>query len=84
MSNYCILHKNHHHNDRLGFAWYFFFFASGDILGLTKLQGPITYNYKDLKSATKSFSEEYKIGEGGFGDVYKVIPSILYYKLFDD
>lgn len=44
---------------------YIFCSISGDILGLTKLQGPITYNYKDLKSATKSFSEEYKVGEGG-------------------
>uniref|UniRef100_A0A175YGK7 Protein kinase domain-containing protein n=1 Tax=Daucus carota subsp. sativus TaxID=79200 RepID=A0A175YGK7_DAUCS len=28
---------------------------------------------KKAKRATKSFSEEYKIGEGGFGDVYKGI-----------
>ncbi|KAL1833054.1 hypothetical protein ACET3Z_002705 [Daucus carota] len=43
----------------------------GDILGVTKLQGPTIYSYKDLKSATKNFSEEYKVGEGGFGDIYK-------------
>ncbi|XVE80788.1 hypothetical protein DITRI_Ditri15bG0008400 [Diplodiscus trichospermus] len=43
----------------------------GDILGATELQGPINYKYKDLASATKNFSEEYKLGEGGFGDVYK-------------
>ncbi|XP_059451270.1 cysteine-rich receptor-like protein kinase 2, partial [Corylus avellana] len=43
----------------------------GDILGATKLRGPINYKYKDLKSATKNFSEENKLGEGGFGDVYK-------------
>nr|XP_017244303.1 PREDICTED: cysteine-rich receptor-like protein kinase 42 [Daucus carota subsp. sativus] len=47
----------------------------GDILGVTKLQGPTIYRYKDLKSATKNFSEECKIGEGGFGDVYKGIIS---------
>ncbi|KAK1391410.1 Cold-responsive protein [Heracleum sosnowskyi] len=45
----------------------------GDILGVTKLQGAIIYNYKDLKSATNNFSVEYKVGEGGFGDVYKGI-----------
>ncbi|KAL2499068.1 Cysteine-rich receptor-like protein kinase 3 [Abeliophyllum distichum] len=45
--------------------------ARGNILGSTELQGPTTYNYKDLKSATSNFSEENKLGEGGFGDVYK-------------
>ncbi|KAK9950661.1 hypothetical protein M0R45_006138 [Rubus argutus] len=43
----------------------------GDILGATELQGPVNYQYKDLKSATANFSEENKLGEGGFGDVYK-------------
>ncbi|XWS44620.1 hypothetical protein CRYUN_Cryun15aG0063600 [Craigia yunnanensis] len=43
----------------------------GDILGATELQGPINYKYKDLNAATKNFSEENKLGEGGFGDVYK-------------
>ncbi|MED6113950.1 hypothetical protein PIB30_075590 [Stylosanthes scabra] len=43
----------------------------GDILGATELKGPVTYRYKDLKTATKSFSDENKLGEGGFGDVYK-------------
>ncbi|KAK9950601.1 hypothetical protein M0R45_006084 [Rubus argutus] len=43
----------------------------GDILGATELQGPVNYKYKDLKSATANFSEENKLGEGGFGDVYK-------------
>ncbi|XP_061339118.1 cold-responsive protein kinase 1-like [Gastrolobium bilobum] len=43
----------------------------GDILGVTELKGPINYRYKDLKSATKNFSDETKLGGGGFGDVYK-------------
>uniref|UniRef100_A0A2N9GWR1 Protein kinase domain-containing protein n=1 Tax=Fagus sylvatica TaxID=28930 RepID=A0A2N9GWR1_FAGSY len=43
----------------------------GDVLGATELRGPMNYKYKDLKSATKNFSEEKKLGEGGFGDVYK-------------
>lgn len=47
-------------------------FHLGDILGATELQGPNRYSYKDLKSATMNFSEENKLGEGGFGDVYKV------------
>ncbi|KAB1211097.1 Cysteine-rich receptor-like protein kinase 2 [Morella rubra] len=43
----------------------------GDILGATELRGPVNYKYKDLKSATKNFSVENKLGEGGFGDVFK-------------
>uniref|UniRef100_A0A175YHK6 Protein kinase domain-containing protein n=1 Tax=Daucus carota subsp. sativus TaxID=79200 RepID=A0A175YHK6_DAUCS len=31
------------------------------------------YRFKDLKSATRNFSESSKIGEGGSGDVYKGI-----------
>ncbi|XAR73582.1 Non-specific serine/threonine protein kinase [Bertholletia excelsa] len=41
--------------------------------GGSELQGTMLYSYKDLKSATKNFSEVYKLGEGGFGDVYKGI-----------
>ncbi|XP_028774940.1 cysteine-rich receptor-like protein kinase 2 [Neltuma alba] len=43
----------------------------GDILGATELKGPVNYRYKDLKSATKNFSEKYKLGEQAFGDLYK-------------
>ncbi|KAL2333159.1 hypothetical protein Fmac_014372 [Flemingia macrophylla] len=43
----------------------------GDILGATELKGPVIYKYDDLKAATKKFSNENKLGEGGFGDVYK-------------
>jgi serine/threonine protein kinase len=43
----------------------------GDILGATELQGPTSFYYHDLKAATHSFSEKSKLGEGGFGDVYK-------------
>ncbi|XP_028797761.1 cold-responsive protein kinase 1-like isoform X2 [Neltuma alba] len=45
----------------------------GEIPGASKLKGSITFSYKDLKSATKNFSDENKIGEGGFGVVYKGI-----------
>ncbi|KAH1226301.1 Cysteine-rich receptor-like protein kinase 3 [Glycine max] len=47
------------------------FLKQGDILGATELKGPVPYRYKDLKTATKNFSDENKLGEGGFGDVYK-------------
>ena len=44
----------------------------GDILGATELQGPTSFYYHDLKVATNNFSEKSKLGEGGFGDVFKV------------
>ncbi|KAK1401903.1 Protein kinase domain-containing protein [Heracleum sosnowskyi] len=47
--------------------------SRGDEQGSTELQGTETYNYQDLKLATKSFSQDYKLGEGGSGDVYKGI-----------
>ncbi|XP_050368881.1 probable LRR receptor-like serine/threonine-protein kinase At1g56140 [Argentina anserina] len=33
--------------------------------------GPLTFSYSALKSATNDFSPENKLGEGGFGPVYK-------------
>ncbi|XP_016475173.1 cysteine-rich receptor-like protein kinase 3 [Nicotiana tabacum] len=43
----------------------------GNILGATELRGPVSYRFKDLKIATQDFNESNKLGEGGFGDVYK-------------
>ncbi|KAM3283404.1 hypothetical protein P3S67_027049 [Capsicum chacoense] len=43
----------------------------GNILGATELRGPMSFSVKDLKIATKDFNESNKLGEGGFGDVYK-------------
>ncbi|KAI9100226.1 hypothetical protein K1719_024444 [Acacia pycnantha] len=45
--------------------------AGGDISDASKLKGAINYSYMDLKFATKNFSAENKLGEGGFGAVYK-------------
>ncbi|KAG4923491.1 hypothetical protein JHK87_049031 [Glycine soja] len=43
----------------------------GNILGATELKAATKYKYSDLKVATKNFSEKNKLGEGGFGAVYK-------------
>ncbi|KAH1226308.1 Cysteine-rich receptor-like protein kinase 2 [Glycine max] len=43
----------------------------GNILEGTQLKGPTKFKYSDLKAATKNFSEKNKLGEGGFGAVYK-------------
>lgn len=34
---------------------------------------PYTFSYSELKNATNDFNVENKLGEGGFGPVYKVI-----------
>jgi hypothetical protein len=36
------------------------------------------YTYKELKVATEEFSAANKIGEGGFGSVYKVTADLLF------
>ncbi|KAG9137577.1 hypothetical protein Leryth_019774 [Lithospermum erythrorhizon] len=43
----------------------------GNILDASQLKGPLCYKYADLKKATKHFHEANKLGEGGFGEVYK-------------
>ncbi|XP_028800651.1 cysteine-rich receptor-like protein kinase 3 [Neltuma alba] len=43
----------------------------GDLSAVSKLKGPINFTYSELKFATKNFSAENKLGEGGFGAVYK-------------
>jgi hypothetical protein len=35
----------------------------------------LPYDLSTLRAATDNFSEEKKLGEGGFGPVYKVISS---------
>ncbi|CAI9114887.1 OLC1v1015704C1 [Oldenlandia corymbosa var. corymbosa] len=42
-----------------------------NIFGTTELRGHMIYDYKTLKSATRNFLEENKLGEGGFSEVYK-------------
>ena len=37
----------------------------------------LQFNYSTIRIATNNFSEENKLGQGGFGDVYKVINIIL-------
>lgn len=33
---------------------------------------PFTFSYEELKQATDDFNSDNKLGEGGFGPVYKV------------
>ncbi|XP_054796491.1 proline-rich receptor-like protein kinase PERK3 [Prosopis cineraria] len=43
----------------------------GKIIGASKLDGPVSYSYGELKFATNNFREENKLGQGGYGVVYK-------------
>lgn len=38
---------------------------------------PPFYKYSDLKSATRDFHKDNKLGHGGFGDVYMVRSQLL-------
>ncbi|XP_024517153.1 cysteine-rich receptor-like protein kinase 15 [Selaginella moellendorffii] len=42
-----------------------------DELQLTLHRGPVTFSYDLLRRATEDFSDDKKLGEGGFGAVYK-------------
>ncbi|KAJ9541262.1 hypothetical protein OSB04_027768 [Centaurea solstitialis] len=39
----------------------------------SELQGVKKFRYEDLQSATHNFSEEYRVGKGGYGEVFKAI-----------
>ncbi|KAK9097010.1 hypothetical protein Sjap_022507 [Stephania japonica] len=69
----------------LGLAWYFLkkkkrtVQGNGDIMSIDmsiddefeKGTGPKRFTYKELVDATNNFTDEGKLGEGGFGGVYK-------------
>jgi len=48
-----------------------FMYDFAELLGIDTM--PYTFSYSELKNATNDFNLENKLGEGGFGPVYKVI-----------
>ncbi|XP_057855630.2 cysteine-rich receptor-like protein kinase 2 [Cryptomeria japonica] len=42
-----------------------------DIEGATELRGPEDFDFKILKKATNNFDQANKLGQGGFGEVFK-------------
>lgn len=49
---------------------------------LSGVQNVKVYSYKELKVATDDFSPVNKIGEGGFGSVYKVTAVLIFLVLY--
>jgi len=47
----------------------------GEINMHLELQEPPLYTFNMLSNATNNFQESNKLGEGGFGPVYKVVES---------
>lgn len=47
-------------------------------IGLSDIKNINLYSYKELRVATEDFSPANKIGEGGFGSVYKVIAHFIW------
>lgn len=47
-----------------------FFLKSAELLGIG--HRPDTFSYAELRAATGDFNSSNKLGEGGFGNVYKV------------
>ena len=45
----------------------------------TELSEFSVFDFDDILDATDNFSEENKLGEGGFGPVYKVLCSKIYF-----
>jgi len=50
-----------------------------DLLGIDTM--PNTFSYSELKNATSDFNRDNKLGEGGFGPVYKVNILLSLYKI---
>ena len=46
------------------------------------IQNVNRYSYRELRIATQDFSLANKIGEGGFGSVYKVIEHCLILSMY--
>ncbi|KAD7478574.1 hypothetical protein E3N88_01710 [Mikania micrantha] len=57
------------------FLWFRRQLSKSKVVGKdsSELQGTQRYSYQHLKLATNNFSEEYLIGKGGFGEVFKAI-----------
>ena len=56
----------------------YYVYAATDV---SEIQNVNIYTYRELRIATEGFSNANKIGQGGFGVVYKVIAVVVWYYL---
>lgn len=56
----------------------YYLYAATDV---SEIQNVNIYTYRELRIATEGFSSANKIGQGGFGVVYKVIAVVVWYYL---
>jgi hypothetical protein len=54
------------------FIWLLTFFCEADDNEIRSVES-LQFNFGTIRVATDNFSEENKLGQGGFGAVYKVI-----------
>lgn len=57
----------------------YYLYAATDV---SEIQNVNIYTYRELRIATEGFSSANKIGQGGFGAVYKVIAVVWYHLEF--
>lgn len=50
----------------------FVYHAPCNTLDESGLQSDKSYSYEQLRLATHDFGDEYRVGKGGFGEVFKV------------
>jgi hypothetical protein len=49
----------------------------GDNVNIVKLQELLLCNFQELASATNNFHQSNKLGQGGFGPIYKVMVALF-------
>jgi hypothetical protein len=55
------------------FSFLFWIIAANEIAKEITTAESLQFDFETIETATKKFSKDNKLGEGGFGEVYKVL-----------